>query len=58
MLFRSKTVENFAACDPYQLMADSFSNKIRGKDAWLMPLSESLKFAEFFDECFKVMGRP
>ena len=53
-----KTVENFAACDPYQLMADSFSNKIRGKDAWLMPLSESLKFAEFFDECFKVMGRP
>ena len=53
-----KSVENFEACDPYQLMADSFSNKIRGRESWLMPLSESLKFAEFFDEVFKVMGRP
>ena len=53
-----KSVENFAACDPYQLMADSFSRKIRGEDAWLMPLSESLKFAEFFDQVFAVMGRP
>ena len=53
-----KSVENFAACDPYQLMADSFSRKIRGEDAWLMPLSESLKFAEFFDQVFSAMGRP
>jgi predicted dehydrogenase len=53
-----KSFENFAACDPYQLMADSFSNRIRGREAWLMPLSESLKFAEFFDQVFKVMGRP
>ena len=53
-----KSVENFEACDPYRLMADSFANRIRGKEAWLMPLSESLKFAEFFDQIFKVMGRP
>ena len=53
-----KTIENFEACDPYQLMADSFSNRIRGKESWLMPLNESLRFAEFFDQVFKVMGRP
>ena len=53
-----KTTENFAACDPYQIMSDHFADKIRGRDAWLMPLSETLKFAEFFDAIFKVMGRP
>lgn len=52
------TTENFAACDPYQLMSDAFAKKIRGQDAWLMPLSESLAFAEFFDSIFAVMGRP
>ncbi len=49
------SIENFAACDPYQLMADSFSRKIRGGDAWLMPLSESLAFAQFFDEIFATL---
>lgn len=53
-----KEIETFAACDPYQLMSDAFAKKIRGEDAWLMPLSESLEFAEFFDAVFKVMGRP
>ena len=48
-----KRVENFTACDPYQLMADDFSKKIRGRsDCWIMPLTESLAFAEFFDAVF------
>jgi predicted dehydrogenase len=47
-----KKVEEFAACDPYQLMADSFAKKIRGEQAWLLPLAESVKFSEFFDSVF------
>ena len=47
-----KKVEEFAACDPYQLMADSFAKKIRGQEAWLLPLEESVKFSEFFDSVF------
>ena len=47
-----KKVEEFEACDPYQLMADSFAKKIRGEQAWLLPLSESVKFSEFFDSVF------
>lgn len=35
-----KKVEEFAACDHYQLMADSFAKKIRGQEAWLLPLEE------------------
>ena len=53
-----KSVESFAACDPYQLMADSFAKKIKNIDSWIMPLSESLAFAEFFDQIFQTMGRP
>lgn len=53
-----KRVEKFAACDPYQLMADSFAKKVRGLDAWTMPLEESVIFAELFDSIFAVMGRP
>lgn len=52
-----KKIENFAACDPYQLMADAFSRRVRGQDGWLMPLSESLAFAEFFDEIFASMKK-
>jgi predicted dehydrogenase len=52
------TVENFAACDPYQLMADSMSRRIRGGQGWLMPHSDSIAFAQVFDRAFEVMGRP
>ena len=52
-----KTFEHFEPCDPYQLMADSFSRKIRGQAGWLMPLSESLAFAEFFDEIFETFNK-
>ena len=50
-----KKVEDFAACDPYQLMADSFAKKIRGQEAWLLPLEESVKFSEFFDSVFATL---
>ncbi|MEY3387637.1 MAG: hypothetical protein RI944_410 [Actinomycetota bacterium] len=50
-----KKVEEFAACDPYQLMADAFAKQIRGENAWLLPLEESVKFSEFFDEIFKTL---
>jgi predicted dehydrogenase len=50
-----KKVEEFAAYDPYQLMADSFAKKIRGQEAWLLPLEESVKFSEFFDSVFATL---
>ena len=52
-----KKVEDFAACDPYQLMAESFAKKIRGEQAWLLPLTESVKFAEFFDSVFATLKK-
>jgi predicted dehydrogenase len=52
-----KKVEEFAACDPYQLMADSFAKKIRGQEAWLLPLEESVKFSEFFDSVFATLKK-
>ena len=52
-----KKVEEFAACDPYQLMANSFAKKIRGEQAWLLPLSESVKFSEFFDSVFATLKK-
>ncbi len=52
-----KKVEDFAACDPYQLMADSFAKKIRGQEAWLLPLTESVKFSEFFDSVFATLKK-
>ena len=52
------SVENFPACDPYQIMADSMSRRIRGGEGWLMPHSQSIAFAEMFERGFAVMGRP
>jgi len=52
------TTEHFDACDPYQLMADAMSRRIRGEDGWLMPHSDSIAFAELFDRAFADMGRP
>ncbi len=51
-------IERFEACDPYQLMADSFARVVRGGSDWLMPMDQSLKFAKFFDAIFAKMGRP
>jgi predicted dehydrogenase len=52
-----KKVEEFEAYDPYQLMADSFAKKIRGEQAWILPLSESVKFSEFFDSIFATLKK-
>jgi predicted dehydrogenase len=52
------TVEKFEACDPYQLMADSMSRRIRGEQGWLMPHSDSIAFATAFEQMFALMGRP
>ena len=52
------TTEHFDACDPYQLMADAMSRRIRGEDGWLMPHEQSMAFAELFDRAFADMGRP
>jgi predicted dehydrogenase len=54
---KTKT-EHFEACDPYQLMSDAFARRVRGKKDWVMPLDESLRFAELFDAGFAAMGRP
>jgi len=51
-------IEHFEACDPYQLMSDAFARRVRGKKDWVMPLDESLRFAELFDAGFAAMGRP
>ena len=51
-------VERFDACDPYKLMSDAFARVVRGGSDWLMPMEQSLKFANFFDAIFAKMGRP
>jgi predicted dehydrogenase len=50
-------IEDFAACDPYQLMADSFAKAIRAEDAWLLSLEDSLKFSKHFDAIFASMKK-
>jgi predicted dehydrogenase len=42
-------VEQFPACDPYQLMVEAVSDRIRGQDAWVLPLADSLEVAEVLD---------
>ena len=51
-------IERFEACDPYQLMSDAFARVVRGGNDWLMPMEQSLKFAQFFDSIFAKMSRP
>ena len=51
-----RSVEDFRACDPYQLMADSFASRARGGSDWVLPLSESLRFAELLDTAFAQMA--
>jgi len=51
-------IEKFEACDPYMLMADAMSHRIRGEEGWLMPHDQSVAFATLFDRIFDSMGRP
>jgi hypothetical protein len=41
--------EQFDACDPYQLMVEAVSARIRGEDAWVLPLSTSEAVAAALD---------
>ncbi|BEP15443.1 Gfo/Idh/MocA family oxidoreductase [Acidothermaceae bacterium B102] len=41
-----------AAVDAYRLMLEEFSEVIRGRDGWLLPLSESLWGAQLIDAAF------
>jgi hypothetical protein len=47
-------VEQFAACDPYRIMLEAVSARIRGEDAWVLPLSTSLAVAATLDEIVRV----
>ena len=42
--------EAFAACDPYRLMVEAVSARIRGEDAWVLPLSTSALVATTLDQ--------
>ncbi len=46
------TVEEFGPVDPYQVMADNFARRAMGGSDWVMPLSQSLRFAELFDAAY------
>ncbi len=41
--------ERFRACDPYRLMVEAVSARIRGTDAWVLPLSTSYAVAAVLD---------
>ena len=41
--------EQFAACDPYRLMVEAVSARIRGEDAWVLPLDTSAAVAATLD---------
>jgi xylose dehydrogenase (NAD/NADP) len=43
------TEEEFAACDPYQLMIEAVSARVRGEDAWVLPLATSAHVAATLD---------
>ncbi len=46
------TIEEFGPVDPYQVMADNFARRAMGGSDWVMPLSQSLRFAELFDAAY------
>ena len=41
--------EQFPACDPYQLMIEAVSGRIRGEEAWVLPLATSAAVAATLD---------
>jgi xylose dehydrogenase (NAD/NADP) len=45
---RSET-RTFPACNPYRSMVDAVSDRVRGRDAWVVPGSESLWVARAVD---------
>jgi xylose dehydrogenase (NAD/NADP) len=47
-------VETFAPCDAYQLMVEAVSERILGRDAWVLPLATSLAVARTVDDVARV----
>lgn len=43
------TEEDFAPVDPYRLMVEAFSARIRGRDAFVVPLEDSYRIAAVID---------
>ena len=43
-------VESFEAVDAYQLMVEAVSDRILGRDAWCVPLEQSLAVAWVLDD--------
>jgi predicted dehydrogenase len=52
-----RRVEQFVACDAYQLMIEAVSARIRGEEAWVLPLSTSLAVARTLDDVREVATR-
>jgi predicted dehydrogenase len=50
-------VEQFPACDPYQLMVEAVSDRIRGQEAWVLPLEASREVADVLDRIAATRGR-
>jgi predicted dehydrogenase len=42
--------EAFDSCDPYLLMVDAVSSRVRGGDDWVLPLTTSLEVARVLDD--------
>jgi predicted dehydrogenase len=43
-------LENFAPVDPYQLMVENFSARIKGEASWILPIEETIRVMEILDE--------
>jgi len=51
-----ETLEQFEACDAYELMVEQVSRLIRGEDAWTLPLTTSLEVARVVDGVARAAG--
>lgn len=50
LLKLGEQIEEFAAVDPYMLMIENFSKKVRGEDGWVIPLETSLSVLKIVDQ--------
>jgi predicted dehydrogenase len=49
-------VEHFPARDPYQLMVEAVSDRVRGQEAWILPLETSREVAGVLDRIAATRG--
>jgi predicted dehydrogenase len=42
--------EDFEAVDSYELMVESFGNRVNGLESWVLPIEASLKVAKMLDQ--------